>query len=343
MALVAWHHVERCARVSLAAAFDFTSEYAAPPFGSRPYLGNAPEAGRSPLTRTQGRRWRRSDASNATGRTGKRPERFGPPGDPTAIPRRGRATMPSRPGRAPPGPAAEHARRATSGRGRAPRRKRAARRQREEVRKHRPAAPSAIRRALQVGILSAVAVGAVWFFTRAQAPGRHPAERDPRRRGGRRAERCRRPSRARPADSISPQGEPFTYDQHPATSGRHDPSPLPPDPHVYTAPVDETAAVHNLEHAYVLIYYRADGPEALPTDVVDGLATLAESEDKVIMAPHPSLDEGTSLALTAWNKLWECPAGVTADQARTIASGFIEAYRGIEQRSRAERRLAGAS
>jgi hypothetical protein len=40
-----WHHVERCARVSLAAAFDFSSEYAAPPFGSRPYLGNAPEPG----------------------------------------------------------------------------------------------------------------------------------------------------------------------------------------------------------------------------------------------------------------------------------------------------------
>lgn len=45
MALTAWHHVERCARVSLAAAFDFSSEYAAPPFGSRPYLGNAPEPG----------------------------------------------------------------------------------------------------------------------------------------------------------------------------------------------------------------------------------------------------------------------------------------------------------
>lgn len=45
MALVAWHHIERCARVSLAAAFDFSSEYAAPPFGSRPYLGNAPEPG----------------------------------------------------------------------------------------------------------------------------------------------------------------------------------------------------------------------------------------------------------------------------------------------------------
>ncbi|HEX6231045.1 MAG TPA: DUF3105 domain-containing protein [Actinomycetota bacterium] len=45
MALVSWHHVQRCEQVSLAAAFDFTASYAAPPFGERPYLGNAPEAG----------------------------------------------------------------------------------------------------------------------------------------------------------------------------------------------------------------------------------------------------------------------------------------------------------
>jgi hypothetical protein len=45
MALVAWHHVETCTAVSLAAAFDFTAQYAAPPFGDRTYLGNAPEAG----------------------------------------------------------------------------------------------------------------------------------------------------------------------------------------------------------------------------------------------------------------------------------------------------------
>ncbi len=45
MALVAWHHVESCARVSLAAAFDFSAKYADPPFGQRTYLGNAPEAG----------------------------------------------------------------------------------------------------------------------------------------------------------------------------------------------------------------------------------------------------------------------------------------------------------
>lgn len=47
IALVSWHHVQRCASVNLAAAFSFTAHYAAPPFGRRPYLGRppAPEAG----------------------------------------------------------------------------------------------------------------------------------------------------------------------------------------------------------------------------------------------------------------------------------------------------------
>ena len=45
MALVAWHKVQRCAQANLAAAFGFTSSYAAPPFGQRPYKGEAPEAG----------------------------------------------------------------------------------------------------------------------------------------------------------------------------------------------------------------------------------------------------------------------------------------------------------
>lgn len=201
-----------------------------------------------------------------------------------------------------------------------------ARRQREDVRKI-VRRRRAIRRALQVGILSAVAVGAVWFFTRAQAPADIPQSAIRAAEAASCGE-VQTPAASAPGGQHLAQGEPFTYDQHPATSGSHAPAPLPAEPHVYTAPVNETAAVHNLEHAYVLIYYRADGPDALPTDVVDELATLAESEDKVIMAPHASLDEGTSLAVAAWNKLWECPAGVTAAQARSIASGFIEAFRG---------------
>jgi Protein of unknown function (DUF3105) len=47
MALVAWHYVQTCARTNLAAAFGFTSSYAAPPFEQRPYKGNAPEAGQA--------------------------------------------------------------------------------------------------------------------------------------------------------------------------------------------------------------------------------------------------------------------------------------------------------
>lgn len=45
MALVAWHKMQTCSSVDLAAAFGFTSTYAAPPFGDRPYEGEAPEAG----------------------------------------------------------------------------------------------------------------------------------------------------------------------------------------------------------------------------------------------------------------------------------------------------------
>jgi hypothetical protein len=45
MALVAWHHLQTCARPNLAAAFGFTSSYAYPSFGQRQYKGNAPEAG----------------------------------------------------------------------------------------------------------------------------------------------------------------------------------------------------------------------------------------------------------------------------------------------------------
>ncbi|MGH2528474.1 MAG: DUF3105 domain-containing protein [Actinomycetota bacterium] len=136
------------------------------------------------------------------------------------------------------------------------------------------------------------------------------------------------PAASAPGGQHLARDEDYTYPDHPATSGFHDPSPLPPEPKVHTEPVPEIRAVHNLEHAYVLVYYRADGPDALAEDVVERLTSVAESENKVLMAPYPQLDEGTSLALAAWNKLWECPATVTADQAVTIASGFVEAYRG---------------
>jgi hypothetical protein len=85
--------------------------------------------------------------------------------------------------------------------------------------------------------------------------------------------------------------------------------------------------VHNLEHGYILVYYRADGPEALPDDVVARLSDVAESQDKVLVAPYADLGEGTSLAMVAWNKLWECPSTVSPSDGAVMASSFIQAYK----------------
>lgn len=176
-------------------------------------------------------------------------------------------------------------------------------------------------------MVAALAVGVFVFLTRAGAPGDIPdsAQQAAEAAGCGGVET---PVSGSPDRTHLDPGESFTYDQQPAVAGAHDPSPLPPQPHVYDAPVEETRAVHNLEHAYVLIYYRAEDPDALPDDVVRSLERLAESEEKVIMAPYPSLEDGTALALAAWNKLWECPSEITAEQARTVATAFIEAYRG---------------
>jgi Protein of unknown function (DUF3105) len=136
------------------------------------------------------------------------------------------------------------------------------------------------------------------------------------------------PEGSSPARTHLDPGQTYQYPNEPATAGPHDPSPLPPDPHIYDSPVPETQAVHNLEHAYVLIYYRESGRGALPQAVVSSLQSLANAQTKVIMAPHSALPEGTALALTGWNRLWECPATTTTDQATMVATGFIDAYRG---------------
>ncbi len=45
MAPTAWHRLQTCTQVSLPVAFDFTSQFSAPPFGDRQYAGEAPEPG----------------------------------------------------------------------------------------------------------------------------------------------------------------------------------------------------------------------------------------------------------------------------------------------------------
>jgi hypothetical protein len=151
-----------------------------------------------------------------------------------------------------------------------------------------------------------------------------------------------RPVVANPVRSHLAPGEAYEYPDPPPASGPHDPSPLPADPHVHAAPVATTQAVHNLEHAYVLIWYRPTAEGGPSAETVAELEAVARDEDMVIMAPYPDLPEDRALAFVAWNTRWRCPATVSPDQAVTIAGSFIQAYRGTTNAPEAPRGLLGS-
>ena len=136
-------------------------------------------------------------------------------------------------------------------------------------------------------------------------------------------------------------GESFDYPDRPAAAGPHDASPLPPDPHVYRIPVPETRAVHNLEHAYVIIYYRPADESGLAQETIDRLTAIARDESRVIMAPYPALPDDRAFALLAWNTRWMCPATISADQAVTMTMSFVDAFRGTSVAPEAPRGLLG--
>jgi hypothetical protein len=129
------------------------------------------------------------------------------------------------------------------------------------------------------------------------------------------------------AQHLQPTDAPPTYQTTPAASGPHSASPLPPDTAVYDQPIPEVNAIHNLEHGYVLIYYRPDGPDALPEATVSELQDLAESESEVIVAPNPNLPEGDGLALVAWTRLLQCGGQGDADDARLVAEDFVKRFK----------------
>jgi uncharacterized protein DUF3105 len=178
------------------------------------------------------------------------------------------------------------------------------------------------------------------LFVRARGPGEIPADAL-RAADAAGCEALERPVEPDPSRVHLAPGETFDYDDLPAAAGPHDASPLPPDPHVYASPVPETRAVHNLEHAYVLVYYRPSSERGLSNDVIDALERLARDHDRVIMAPYPNLPDGEALALLAWNTRWMCPADVTQVQAVAIATGFVDAFRETTIAPEAPRGLLG--
>ncbi len=150
-----------------------------------------------------------------------------------------------------------------------------------------------------------------------------------------------RPVVADPSRVHLAPGDVLPSEDLPAAAGPHDPSPLPPDPHVHEEPVSEARAVHNLEHAYVVVWYRPTQEGGPPAEVVAALADLVRSQDRMLLAPYPNLPEGRGVALLAWNTRWMCPAGVTPDQAGTLAAAFVDAYRGTTNAPEAPRGFLG--
>jgi Protein of unknown function (DUF3105) len=129
-----------------------------------------------------------------------------------------------------------------------------------------------------------------------------------------------------------PSGGSYTYQQQPPTSGPHDPSPLPAG--VYTTPQPETRVVHSLEHGAVLFTYESSGPNALSTDVVAALKSVANGNGRVIMAPTQEalsapIDGKSftpSAAFAAWDRLIQCPGTITTTQAKVLAQGWVAAF-----------------
>lgn len=107
------------------------------------------------------------------------------------------------------------------------------------------------------------------------------------------------------------EGTDVAYDQTPPDSGKHYPSPASFSKHFYA--VDDRPAVetlvHNLEHGYTVVWYRADAP----ADQIDTLRSISKtfaSDDydptqKFIAAPWSTEDgdgfpAGKNVVLTRW-------------------------------------------
>jgi Protein of unknown function (DUF3105) len=134
-------------------------------------------------------------------------------------------------------------------------------------------------------------------------------------------------------------GETITYPDPPATSGKHNGSQPPDVPKVSDTPVDETLAVHAMEHGAVFIHFLPAADGGLPQDVVDRLAEIATGSNATFLTPYPALTPETALTLTAWNYRQACPVSTTgtaltpADEtaltpaaAATIVNGFVTGF-----------------
>jgi hypothetical protein len=200
-------------------------------------------------------------------------------------------------------------------------------RRRREAERRRARRASALRRTVTSIGIAAAAVAAITIVQSLGGPNDIPeaAIRAASRAG---CTEVIQPAGSAPSGQHLQSGQPHEYTDTPATSGFHDPSPLPDDPKVYGEQPTETQAVHSLEHGAVFVYYLPEADGGLPQDVVDRLTQLAEGSNATFAAPYPTLTADRALTLAAWNRRQSCPAGesLTPAAASTIVNGFVSAF-----------------
>jgi len=107
------------------------------------------------------------------------------------------------------------------------------------------------------------------------------------------------------------EGTKVDYSQTPPDSGKHYPSPAPFTKHFYAEadrPPVETL-VHNLEHGYTVVWYRADAPGKQIKNLQRIAKTFGSDDydpaDKFIAAPWSAADgagfpDGKNIVITRW-------------------------------------------
>jgi hypothetical protein len=202
-------------------------------------------------------------------------------------------------------------------------RKEEARQIRERARR-RAARRASTRRGVGIVGVAVVALLVATFITRAGAP----KPLSPAAKAAAEAAGCDGPKHQTgdAPGGIHITNPNYRYPVAPATYGPHLPTPVPNDPAVHQDPLLETRAVHFLEHAGIILYYRQSGTGAVGQPVIDALAQVANTERNTLLAPYPSLPAGQDLAFTTWNTILTCPNTITPEQAKTVATGFVRAY-----------------
>ncbi|HKX25255.1 MAG TPA: DUF3105 domain-containing protein [Actinomycetota bacterium] len=190
-----------------------------------------------------------------------------------------------------------------------------------------------MRRAVRWGIAAVVVLGiggAVWLANRESRELQGEAAAAARRLGGSEVQTKQDQLDAAPIeDQQALHSPPFAQGSggEPVTAGRHS-NPLPSPPFVYDQPIPEASAVHNLEHGYVIVYYSADGEQALAEDIRTELEGYVEEEsNKILMAPYPGLAH--SFDLVAWGNLqtFDPPEGANPEDALTVTRAFVDQFR----------------